>query len=63
VFTDQIKLACIERELKLRKRHYPRWVKAGTLHEADARHEIAVMEAIRTDYRAKVQPDLLLEDG
>jgi hypothetical protein len=59
MFTDADKLACIERELKLRRRHYPRWVKAGTLHEADARHEIAVMEAIRADYRATVQPSLL----
>lgn len=46
------KRACLERELRMRRRVYPRWVKAGRLTQAQAEHEIAVMEAILADYPA-----------
>jgi hypothetical protein len=49
-FTRKAKRECLVRELRLRKRAYPRWIKAGKLMIADAEREIALMEAIIADY-------------
>lgn len=57
--TDLDKLACIERELKMRRRVYPNQIRLGRLSPTVAAHEITLMEAIRDDYRAQVQPRLL----
>ena len=35
-----------ERELALRRRCYPQWVKAGKLDAGDAQHQLRAMEAI-----------------
>lgn len=48
--THDDKRACIEREIKMRRRLYPRWVEKGTMTQAQADKEIAVMEAILADY-------------
>jgi len=48
--THDDKRACIEREIKMRKRVYPRWVEKGTMTQAQADREIATMEAILADY-------------
>jgi hypothetical protein len=37
---------CAERELKLRKRVYVRWVEAGRMTQMQANREIAMMEEI-----------------
>lgn len=37
-------LACVEREINLRKRVYPRWIDAGKLTQTKADREIALME-------------------
>jgi len=49
-FTNDQKRACIERELKMRRRAYPRWVEAGRMTQAKADNEISTMEAILADY-------------
>lgn len=49
-FTDAQKRACVDREVKMRRRVYPRWVESGRMAQADADREIAVMEAIARDY-------------
>lgn len=49
-YSDDQKRACIERELKMRRRAYPRWVEAGRMSQAKADEEIAIMEAILADY-------------
>lgn len=59
-FTAQQKLACLERELRLRKQHYPRWIKNGTLTASDAKWEIDVMTAIVRDYRMMLASERLL---
>lgn len=41
---------CVERELALRGRVYPRRVEAGAMTQEKADREIAVMEAIVADY-------------
>ncbi len=41
---DQI--ACVERELGLRERVYPRWIEAGKLKKTTARIELQRMRAV-----------------
>ena len=45
------KLACIEREIKMRERVYPRWVAAGKMSQEKADLELEVMRAIAEDYK------------
>jgi len=52
IITAADKLACAERELKMRQRVYLRWIEDGRMSAGKAAHEIAVMEAIVADYRA-----------
>ena len=54
------KLACAERELKMRKSVYPRWCDAGKMTNEKAAREIALMEAICSDYRVAAEKDRLL---
>ena len=49
-FTTADKRAALQRELKMRRRVYPKWVRDGRMAAADADREIAVMEAILADY-------------
>lgn len=48
--TRHEKAECIRRELKLRRRVYPRWIVSGKLKRETAEKEIATMEAILKDY-------------
>jgi hypothetical protein len=41
---DQI--ACVEREIKMRRRIYPRWVEQQKLSEVKALYEIKAMECV-----------------
>lgn len=41
---DQI--ACVEREIAMRRRVYPRWVESGKLKQGEADEEIRRMEAV-----------------
>lgn len=50
MITYDQKRAAIEREIKMRRRVYPRWVEAGRMSQAKADEEIAIMEAILADY-------------
>ena len=54
-------LACVERELGMRKRTYPRWVANGKLNQAAADLEMRRMEAVR-DTLKRVQAELLCSD-
>jgi hypothetical protein len=53
--TDIDKLACLERELAMRRSLYPKWVASGRMPQTRADREIDVMEAIAADYREKVK--------
>ena len=52
-YTDEDKLKAAEREVKMRRRVYPRWVADGKMTQVQADREIAIMEAIAEDYRPK----------
>ncbi|MCC6918921.1 MAG: hypothetical protein IT548_06935 [Alphaproteobacteria bacterium] len=54
-FTREAKREAIERELGMRRRVYPRWVEKGRMSQRQADKEIAVMEAILTDYSAAAE--------
>jgi hypothetical protein len=49
-------LACIERELALRLRVYPRWVAAGRMTQAKADREIELMKAVRNAIVGQLAP-------
>lgn len=53
--TRQMKREAALRELKLRRRVYPRWVEQRRILQEVADREIQVMEAIAADY---AEPDL-----
>lgn len=52
---DRQKLAAVEREIKYRWRVYAMRVKDGRMSQREMDFQIAVMIAIRDDYRAKVE--------
>jgi hypothetical protein len=60
IITDEDKMLCAERELKMRERVYPRWVQANRMSVGKAAHEIAAMKAIADEYREKVEKARLL---
>lgn len=55
--TNRDKAECAEREVKQRRYVYPRRVGAGKMTQALADRQIAVMEAIATDYRGLADAD------
>lgn len=55
-----VKLAAIERELKYRRRVYPRWVAEGKMTDGFAAAQIAIFEAIADDYRTQSEQERLL---
>lgn len=54
------KLGCIERELRMRRSVYPKWVQAGRLTQERANEELRIMQAIAEDYRTQAQSERLL---
>lgn len=60
IITNTDKLACAQRELKMRKRVYDRWVEDGRMSAGKAAHEIACMESIVSDYEKLAQGEKLL---
>lgn len=47
-------IACVEREIALRKRVYPRWVEQGRMSQDKADAEIAAMTAVLATIKAWV---------
>jgi hypothetical protein len=45
-FTLTEKRSCVEREIRMRRRVYPRWVHQGKMNKGTAEREIALMQAI-----------------
>jgi hypothetical protein len=63
-FATADKLACIQRELRYRRRAYARWVSQDRMTQSKADFEIACMEAIEADLAKQLQaenPDLFQE--
>jgi hypothetical protein len=50
-WTNEEKLACVERELRYRRRVYQRRVEAETMTPEQMQREVSLMEAIRDDYQ------------
>lgn len=59
-FTDAEKRECALRELRLRRRVYPRFVMDGRMTQADADREISIMQEIADDY---AEPNLFSRPG
>lgn len=56
-FTDADKLKEIRRELAQRKRVYPRLIEKGSLTQAAADRQTAILAAVEADYAAKVEAE------
>lgn len=54
--TIEDQVACVERELRMRRSAYPRWILAGRMTQAKANMEIATMEAVLATLQAQVPP-------
>lgn len=52
-FTAAEKAECAEREVKQRRKVYARWVADKRMSQDFADRQIAIMDAIARDYRAK----------
>ena len=50
-YTDEEKYECARREVKMRRKVYPRWIAMGKMGQEDAMRQIAIMEAIARDYK------------
>ena len=48
------KILEIERELKIRRTMYPRWIDAGKINTAQADKRILIFEAMLEDYNARL---------
>jgi hypothetical protein len=53
-------IACVERELTMRKRVYPRWTEANKMTQAKADAEIRAMMAVLETLRGLEQRERLL---
>ncbi len=62
--TDQLPIddlvECVNRELKLRKRVYPRWIDDGRMTQKKSDHEIRCMAAILALLQREQQKEQLL---
>jgi hypothetical protein len=58
--TTEDKLACAEREVKMRERVYPRWVELKKMSLGKATHEIEAMKAIVADYQKLLAKELVV---
>lgn len=61
--TAQDKYACAEREVKMRRKVYPRWVADGRMKQEQADREIAIMESIAMDYSAVARAEKDIKDA
>ena len=55
--TEQIK--CVKREISMRERVYPRFVKKGKMTQDEADREIATMKAVLDTLNEKSEPTLI----
>jgi hypothetical protein len=46
LYTLDQQLACVRRELSMRKAVYPKWVGSGRMKSETAHHELGCMEAV-----------------
>ncbi len=58
--TNTEKLACLEREIKMREHVYPRWVKGRRMTREVASHELRCMREIADDYRTAAEKERLI---
>ena len=56
-FTDADLAACAEREVRQRRKVYPKLVRSGSLSKAEAERQIAMMEAIGRHFAERVAVD------
>jgi hypothetical protein len=53
--SDEDKLNEIEREIMIRERFYPDWVRSGKISAARAKRQIDILQEIARDYRQRLK--------
>lgn len=53
-FADEEKLSEIRRELAIRERIYPEWIRIGRITGTRAQQQIDVLRAIERDYQERI---------
>ena len=53
-------IACVTREIGMRRRVYPRWIQAGRMKQDEADREIARMEAVLATLQGLAEKERLL---
>lgn len=61
LYSRDEKRRAVEREVKMRERNYPRWVRQGVMTQDFADRQLGVMRAILDDY--EVQKPLFPESA
>ena len=46
-------IACVAREIRMRRQVYPRWVEAHRMSQAQADHQLAAMTAVLENLQAQ----------
>lgn len=49
-------LVCIDREIAMRQRVYPRWIEQGRMSTDKAAREISTMQAVRNTLEGLIKP-------
>lgn len=60
IITLKDQIACIEREITMRQRVYPRWIEAGRIKQAKADTEIRTMQAVLTTLKSLEEKERLI---
>ena len=60
MITIEQQLACVQREIKMRERVYPKWVGSGKMQAAKANYELQAMRAVAETLKG-LQPNLFNE--
>lgn len=56
----EVQKKCVERELRMRERAYPRWIAQGKMTQAKADEEFATVQAVLETVEAAAQKERLL---
>lgn len=52
----EVQIACVEREIKMRERAYPRWVSNGSMTQGKADRELEQMNAVLKTLQGLAKP-------
>lgn len=55
-------VACVRREVSMRRRVYPRWVESGKMTQQEANRQIEAMEAVQATLQSLIDAAALMAE-